>query len=260
MNTNDTRSTASDREYETARAVVEMITQATTDPGYLEGALAAFRLSGLPGRADQFAAAVAQDQQHAQLQREQEAQIVADETRKRASSRGHRLRGLLAAAAHRLSGSAAEIRTPVAALEQPAESTDPQEPDPAEPELPAEPVADPEGVFGPDEMPPLPEIEAEAARFFLAATQTRDADRVKRATRKLLDRLPAGRYGAWTVERVDNAREVADLDAIRKIFQANGLGAVPMKPCAPSLKVNPAPVEAVPELIEAELHALAGAR
>ena len=36
---------------------------------------------------------------------------------------------------------------------------------------------------------------------------------------------------------MDNARETADLEAIRAIFVANGLGPVPMKPCAPSLKV-----------------------
>jgi hypothetical protein len=154
----------------------------------------------------------------------------------------HRLRAVLAAAAQRLSGSVAEFRAPV-----PAEPT-------------AQPVADPADVFAADELPPVADIEAEAARFFRAATQTRDADRIKRASRKLLDRLPAGRYGAWQVERVDNAREVADLDAIRAIFKANELGDVPMKPCAPSLKVNPAPVDVVPVLVEAELHALAGAR
>ena len=155
----------------------------------------------------------------------------------------HRLRAVLTAAAQRLSGSVAEFRAPAPALEQAAQ-----------------PVADPADVFAADELPPVADIEAEAARFFRASTQTRDADRIKRASRKLLDRLPAGRYGAWQVERVDNAREVADLDAIRAIFKANGLGDVPMKPCAPSLKVNPAPVDVVPALVEAELPALAGAR
>ncbi len=92
-------------------------------------------------------------------------------------------------------------------------------------------------VFTDEEMPPLADIAAAAEQYMRAAEQARTADRAKRAARKLLDRLPAGRYGAWNVERVDNAREVADLDTIRAIFTAHGLGDVPMKPCAPSLKV-----------------------
>lgn len=105
----------------------------------------------------------------------------------------------------------------------------------------AQPVPDPDGVFGPDELPPLAEIEAAAEKFLNATEQARVADRAKRAARKLLDRLPAGRYGMHVVERVDNAREVADLEAIRAIFAAHNLGDVPMKRTAPSLKVAFAP-------------------
>ena len=96
-------------------------------------------------------------------------------------------------------------------------------------------------MFGPGELPGRAEIEAAAEKFLTASEQARTADRVKRASRKILDRLPAGRYGLFSVERVENAREVADLDAIRAIFAANGLGDVPMKRTAPSLKVAFAP-------------------
>lgn len=82
------------------------------------------------------------------------------------------------------------------------------------------------------------EVEVAAAHYLHAVDQSRNADRVKRSARKLLDRLPPGRYGAFRVEHVPSGREVADLDAIRKIFSAYGLGPVPMKVCEPSLKVS----------------------
>lgn len=96
-------------------------------------------------------------------------------------------------------------------------------------------------LFTADEMPPAADIAAAAEKYFRAAEQARNADRAKRAARKLLNRLPAGRYGLWDVERVANAREVADLDAIRATYKALGLGDVPMKRCAPSLTVTLAP-------------------
>ena len=152
-------------------------------------------------------------------------------------------RARLAATAQRLSGVVAELRTPAPASSRAAAA--------------AQSVADPAGLFTADEMPGLEVIEAEAAKYARAVEQARTADRGKRAARKLLDRLPAGRYGAWQVERVESAREVADLERIRAIFAANGLGDVPMKGCAPSLKVGPAPVDVVPALAEAELRTLA---
>lgn len=150
----------------------------------------------------------------------------------------HRMRGLLVSAKRVV----AEFRTRRAVVEH------------------APAVQEPTTLFAADELPPVADIEAEAASFFHASEQARTAERVKRASRKLLDRLPAGQYGAWQVERVPNAREVVDLEAIRAIFKANGLGAVPMKPCAPSLKVSRVLVEAEPELVEAELRTLAGVR
>ncbi|MFD7982146.1 hypothetical protein ACFV4M_02035 [Kitasatospora indigofera] len=93
------------------------------------------------------------------------------------------------------------------------------------------------GLYEADEMPAVADIEAAARTFNDAADQARRADRGKRAARKILDRLPVGTYGGWTVDRTPSSRQTADLDAIRKIFKQHGLGPVPMKSSAPSLKV-----------------------
>lgn len=100
------------------------------------------------------------------------------------------------------------------------------------------PVDEATGLYAADEMPALDVIEAAAADYDRASELARRGDRGKRAAKKILDRLPTGLYGAWLVERVPNAREVADLERIRAIFTAHGLGPVPMKSCAPSLKVT----------------------
>ncbi len=94
------------------------------------------------------------------------------------------------------------------------------------------------GLYEADEMPAVADIEAAARTYNDAADQARRADRGKRAARKVLDRLPIGTYGGWTVDRVDSSRQTTDLDAIRKLFKQHGLGAVPMKSSAPSLKVS----------------------
>ncbi|WP_269858164.1 hypothetical protein [Streptomyces sp. RPT161] len=111
-------------------------------------------------------------------------------------------------------------------------------------------AAEPTGLFAPDELPPVEEIEAAAAQFARAADSARAADRAKRKSKKILDRLPAGIYGRWTVTREPSNRMTADLDAIRAIFKEHDLGDVPMKPGAPSLRVtrvtdtNPLPTAA----------------
>ncbi|WP_327342734.1 hypothetical protein [Streptomyces europaeiscabiei] len=104
-------------------------------------------------------------------------------------------------------------------------------------EAPA-PAADPADLYTEADMPELVVIERAALGYDLAADNARRADRAKRAARKILDRLPAGTYGNWIVERVASSRQTADLDQIRAIFKANGLGPVPMKSNAPSLKVT----------------------
>jgi len=100
------------------------------------------------------------------------------------------------------------------------------------------PAAEPTDLFTPDELPPLDDILAAAAEYSRASDQARRADRGKRAARKILDRLPVGRYGVWDVERVPSGRSTADLDEIRATYKRLGLGQDPMKPSAPSLKVK----------------------
>ncbi|MFI9236933.1 hypothetical protein [Streptomyces sp. NPDC053079] len=102
-------------------------------------------------------------------------------------------------------------------------------------ELNTSPMAD-------GDLPTAEAIEAAAAEFDRAADQARQADRGKRAARKILDRLPAGTYGPWVISRVASTRQTADLDEIRRIFKAHGLGPVPMKATAASLKVKRAEV------------------
>ncbi|MEQ6028194.1 hypothetical protein SOM70_37210 [Streptomyces salinarius] len=108
-----------------------------------------------------------------------------------------------------------------------------------------ETAPDPANVFTPDEMP-APEAIEGAAADFAAADLTRAGDRGKRKDRKLLDRLPAGSYGAWTVERIPSSRQTPDLDSIRATCKRLGLGDVPMRTCAPSLRVTRAAADVVP--------------
>lgn len=109
-----------------------------------------------------------------------------------------------------------------------------------------ETAPDPANVFTPDEMPAPEAIEGAAADYAAATDRARSGDRGKRKARKLLDRLPAGRYGAWTVERVPSSRQTPDLEAIRATYQRLGLGDVPMRTCAPSLRVTRAAADVVP--------------
>ncbi|MFD6998823.1 hypothetical protein ACFWA5_21695 [Streptomyces mirabilis] len=106
-------------------------------------------------------------------------------------------------------------------------------------EAPAvETVPDPLDVLAADELPAVETIEAAAREYERAADQARRADRGKRAAKKVLDKLPAGIYGTWRVFRTPSSRQTPDLAEITRIFKANNLGPVPMKPCAPSLKVE----------------------
>lgn len=110
---------------------------------------------------------------------------------------------------------------------------------------------EPDGLYAADELPSVEDIEAAAAAFDQAAQLARAGDRGKRAAKKVLDRLPAGRYGSWLVSRVTSNRQTADLDEIRRIFKAHGLGEVPMRSSAASLKVErlAVAVEAAPVLV-----------
>lgn len=113
-------------------------------------------------------------------------------------------------------------------------------------------AADPADTYTEADMPELAVIERAALGYDLAADNARRADRSKRAAKKILDRLPAGRYGNWIVERVASNRQTADLDAIRAVYKKLGLGAIPMKDAAPSLKIRHA------EIVPADAELLAG--
>ncbi|MFJ3094617.1 hypothetical protein [Streptomyces hydrogenans] len=116
---------------------------------------------------------------------------------------------------------------------------------------PADTVEDPADVFTADEMPTPEAIEAAAVAYVEAADLARAADRSKRKAKKVVGRLPAGVYGGFLVERVRTSRQTPDLDAIRAAYAAHGLGPVPMRDCAPSLRITevaavasiPAPVD-----------------
>lgn len=97
---------------------------------------------------------------------------------------------------------------------------------------------DPAGLYEADEIPAVETIEAAAKEYERAADQARRADRGKRAAKKVLDKLPAGIYGTWRVFRTPSSRQTPDLAAITATYKQLGLGPVPMKPCAPSLKVE----------------------
>jgi hypothetical protein len=112
---------------------------------------------------------------------------------------------------------------------------------------------DPADVLTADELPEVETIEAAAREYERAADQARRADRGKRAAKKVLDKLPAGLYGRYKIWRTPSSRQTPDLAAITAKYKELGLGPVPMKACAPSLKVEL--VEAAPAAAEPELAA-----
>lgn len=118
------------------------------------------------------------------------------------------------------------------------------------PAVPVELAEDPTDTYTLADMPALEDIEAAAAEYERAADQARRADRGKRAAKKILDRLPAGQYGQWMVERIASNRQTADLQQIARIFKQHGLGPVPMKQSAPSLKVKQVPAVTTPAEVE----------
>jgi hypothetical protein len=105
---------------------------------------------------------------------------------------------------------------------------------------------DPAGLYEADEMPDTDVVEAAAREYERAADQARRADRGKRAAKKVLDRLPSGVYGSWKVFRTPSSRQTPDLAAITATYKRLGLGPVPMKSCAPSLKVEAVEQPALP--------------
>ncbi|RKS10016.1 hypothetical protein DFP74_5762 [Nocardiopsis sp. Huas11] len=107
----------------------------------------------------------------------------------------------------------------------------------------------------PANTPDLEDIALAAKEFEAARTEANAAARLRRRAEKVLRRTPSGTHGAVTVERVESSRQTADLDAIRALFAAHGLGDVPMKQCAPSIVVtfadDQAPADEAPQLVAA---------
>lgn len=108
--------------------------------------------------------------------------------------------------------------------------------DQAEPAV-AEPV-EAADLYTEADMPAVEDIERAAFAFDLASDSARAADRAKRKHRRLLDKVPAGRYGQWLIRRVESSRVTPDLVAIRATYERLGLGEVPMRKVAPSLRVE----------------------
>jgi hypothetical protein len=135
------------------------------------------------------------------------------------------VRGLIGAIADVAADAVRSVINPAALVADQAEPTVAEAPDPA-------------GLYEPDEIPAVETIEAAAREYDRAADQARRADRTKRASKKILDRLPSGVYGRFRIFRTPSSRQTPDLAEITRIFKANNLGPVPMKPCAPSLKVE----------------------
>ncbi|WP_152626500.1 hypothetical protein [Streptacidiphilus carbonis] len=144
----------------------------------------------------------------------------------------------------RVTAATSEFRTPVV---QPA----------TQPELAEVEAAE---LFTDADMPPVADIETAAASYFRAADAARTADRQKRASKKVLSRLMPGRYGDWEVTREPSGRMVADLEEIRATYKRLGLGVVPMRSSAPSLKVRRVQLDTPSEAVNAEFVALAGVR
>lgn len=95
------------------------------------------------------------------------------------------------------------------------------------------------------EVPSVEAIEKAAKSYDKARIEGNAAERVKNKAKKILAETPDGTYGLVTVERFASSRQTADLDAIRAIFEANGLGPVPMKANAPSVTLTFAEADAL---------------
>lgn len=104
-------------------------------------------------------------------------------------------------------------------------------------------------VNGPagDDLPTVEEIEAAAERHEEGRTQYNEGARIKRASRRVLDRVPTGLYGPWSVSWVQSARREWDRDAIEAVFRELGRE-VPTRTASPQLKLT----QVVPDLVAPE--------
>lgn len=154
----------------------------------------------------------------------------------RSATRGAALLALLGADADEADRMMADFMA--AATGTPVEAVTPAEVTAVEPQAAHIKPAPAREFFAPADMPTVDAIEAEAVAFDEAADKYRAGDRGKNRARKLLDKVPAGRYGRALVEWIPSNTDRADLDAIEAIFKAHNLGPVPMKRDRDSLKVT----------------------
>jgi hypothetical protein len=79
---------------------------------------------------------------------------------------------------------------------------------------------------------------AAAVAFDLAADAARKADQTKRKARKTLDRIPTGRFGRAAISWEKSARQTPDLERIAELLKTIGVTEIPMRDCAPTLRVE----------------------
>jgi hypothetical protein len=89
-----------------------------------------------------------------------------------------------------------------------------------------------------EDMPSAAVIELAAVAFDQAADQARQADRSKRKSRKILDRCPSGRFGRAKVSWEESSRQTPDLEKIAALLKTIGVDEIPMRDCAPTLRVE----------------------
>lgn len=167
------------------------------------------------------------DQAHAEAQEEQARLDRAART-----ARVRRFGRLITDAVRSITNPAALVQA-----QQPEQPPVVETPAPAaDPAATVEP--DPQGLLSEDELPETAVIEAAAAEYAAAADMGRAADRRKRKARKLIDRVPAGVFGRFAIERIKSSRMTVDVEAVRATYARLGLGEVPMRPTAPTLRVT----------------------
>lgn len=107
-------------------------------------------------------------------------------------------------------------------------------------------------VSGPesDDVPTVEEIANAAERHETGRETYNEGARIKRAARRILDRVPSGVYGAWSVTWVQSSRREWDREAIAAFYAQHG-EEIPTRPAPPQLKLTRVVVEPV-DVVAAE--------
>lgn len=94
-------------------------------------------------------------------------------------------------------------------------------------------VGGPEG----DDVPTVDEIVNAAEKHEGGREEYNEGARIKRAARKILDRVPSGVYGTWAVSWVQSSRREWDRDAIAAFYAKHG-EEIPTKAASPQIKLT----------------------